>query len=100
MDYADIFSFKLAIKLPKNTRINEYAIKLKNSKQLSYRLIYSLGPVKLETLKTYNETHLKTRFIKPSKSPAGALILFDKKLNDSFCLCIDYCDLNNLIIKN
>ncbi len=42
----------------------------------------------------------KTRFIQPSKSLAGALILFDKKLDNSLCLCIDYQGLNNLTIKN
>ena len=32
-DYADIFSFNLAIKLPKNTNINKHAIKPKDDKQ-------------------------------------------------------------------
>ncbi len=56
--------------------------------------------MKLETLKAYIETHLKTGFIQPSKSPAGAPILFDKKLDGSLCLCVDYWGLNNLTIKN
>ena len=52
------------------------------------------------TLKTYIKTHLKTRFIRPSKSPAGAPILFNKKSDDSLHLCVDYRGLNNLTIKN
>ena len=56
--------------------------------------------MELETLKTYIETHLKTRFIRPSKSPAGAPILFDKKPDGSLRLCVDYRGLNNLTIKN
>ena len=56
--------------------------------------------MELETLKTYIETHLKTGFIQLSKSPASAFILFDKKSDNSFCLCMDYWGLNNLIIKN
>ncbi len=56
--------------------------------------------MELETLKTYIETHLKTGFIQPSKSPAGAPIFFDKKPNGSFHLCVDYWGLNNLTIKN
>ena len=56
--------------------------------------------MELETLKTYFETHLKTGFICPSKSPAGAPILFDKKPDGSLCLCVDYRGLNNLTIKN
>ena len=54
----------------------------------------------MEILKTYIETNLTNGFIRPSKSPAGALILFDKKLDRSLCLCIDYWDLNNITIKN
>lgn len=33
------------------------------NKQLLFKLIYSPGFVKLKTLKTYNKTYLKTRFI-------------------------------------
>ena len=62
-DYADIFSFDLTMKLPKNIGINEHAIKLQDSKQPPYGPIYTLEPVKLETLKTYIKTYLKTGFI-------------------------------------
>ena len=99
-DYADVFSFDLAMELPENTGINEYAIELVEGKQPPYGPIYSLSPVELETLKTYIETHLKTGFIRPSKSPAGAPILFDKKPDGSLRLCVDYRGLNNLTIKN
>ena len=50
-------------------------------------------------MKTYIETHLKTGFIRPSKSPAGAPILFDKKPDGSLRLCVNYRGLNNLTIK-
>ena len=99
-DYADVFSFDLAMELPENTGINEHAIELQDGKQPPYGPIYSLGPVELETLKTYIETHLKTGFIWPSKSLAGAPILFDKKPNGSLWLRVDYQSFNNLTIKN
>ena len=99
-DYADVFSPDLAMELPENTGINEHAIELVEGKQPPYGPIYSLGPVELETLKAYIETHLKTGFIWPSKSPAGAPILFDKKPDGSLRLCVDYRGLNNLTIKN
>ncbi len=51
------------MELPKNTSINKYAIKLVEDKQPPYGSIYALNPVKLETLKTYIKTHLKTGFI-------------------------------------
>ena len=88
------------MELPENTGMNEYTIELVKGKQSPYSLIYSLELVKLETLKTYIEIHLETGFIWPSKSLAGVLIIFDKKLDRSLCLCIDYQGLNNLTIKN
>lgn len=72
-----MFLFKLAIKLLKNIYINEYTIKLEDDKQPPYRPIYSLELVELKTLKTYIKTYLKTVFIQPSKSLAGAPILFN-----------------------
>ncbi len=99
-DYADIFSSELAIELPENTEMNEHAIELIDGKQPPYGLIYALSPVELETLKTYIETHLKTGFIRPSKSLAVALIFFNKKPDGSLRLCVDYRGLNNLTIKN
>ena len=71
------------MELPKNTGINMHAIKLQDDKQPPYGPIYSLKPVKPETLKTYIETNLKTGFIRPSKSFAGTFILFNKKPNSS-----------------
>ena len=88
------------MELPKNIGIKEHTIELQDGKQPLYRPIYSLELVELKTLKTYIETYLKTGFIQPFKSSANALILFDKKPNDSLWLCIDYQGLNNLTIKN
>lgn len=62
-DYANVFLTKLAIELPEHNNINDHAIKLKKSKQHFFGPIYSLGQVKLETLKTYIETYVKTGFI-------------------------------------
>ena len=86
--------------LPERIEPNEHVIDLEDGKQPPYGPIYSLGSVELETLKTYIKTHLKTGVIPPSKSSADAPILFDKKPDGSFRLCIDYRGLNNLMIKN
>ena len=99
-DFADIFSPDLAFKLPKHTGINNHTIELVEGQQPLYGPIYSLGPVELETLKAYIETNLANKFIRPSKSPAGAPILFDRKSDSSLRLCVNYQGLNNLTIKN
>ena len=51
-------------------------------------------------LKVYIKTNLKTSFIWLAKLPAETPILFDKKLNGSLYLCVDYQSLKNLKIKN
>ena len=83
-EFADIFSPDLATKLPKHTKINDHTIKLVDSQQPPYGPIYSLRPIKLETLKAYIETNLANGFIRLLKSPAGALILFYWKSNGFF----------------
>ena len=83
-DFADVLSPGLASNLSEHTKIYDHAIKMIDSQQALYRPIYSLELVKLESLKAYIATNLANKFIKPSKSPAGTLILFDQKLNISF----------------
>ena len=99
-DYSNIFSVENAAELPENTGMNEHAIKLEEGKQPPFCPIYSLGPVELETLKTYIKINLANGFIRPSKSPVGAPILFDRKPDRSLRLCVDYWGLNNITIKN
>ena len=98
-DFEDVFFKESAMVLPEHTEINMHVIDLEESKQPPYGPIYSLGPVELETLKTYIETNLANSFICLSKSPAGAPILFDKKVDGSHWLCVDYWGLNNITIK-
>ena len=62
-DFTNVFSEEKALVLPECTEFNEHAIDLEDGKQPLYKSIYSLGPMELETLKTYIETHLKTGFI-------------------------------------
>ena len=89
-DYSDVFLAENAAELPENTGMNEHAIELEEGKQPPFGPIYSLGPVELETLKTYIKTNLANGFIWPSKSPARAPILFNRKLDRSLRLCVDY----------
>ena len=99
IDFVEVFSSKLVTELLKHG-INNHIIEFVDDWQPAYALIYSLGPMKLEILRAYIENNLANGFIKPSKSPAGAPILFNKKLNGRLRFYIDYRGVNNLTIKN
>ena len=99
-NYSNVFSAENIAELPENTGINEYAIKLEESKQPSFGPIYSLGSIELETLKTYIKINLANGFIQSSKSSAGAPILFNRKPDRSLHFYVDYRGLNNITIKN
>lgn len=88
------------MELFENADIYEYTIELIKGKQLLYELIYTLSPVKLVTLKMYIETYLKTRFIWLLNSLTSAPNFFDKKLNGSLYLYVDYRGFNNFKNKN
>ena len=62
-NYNNIFLIENVAKLLKNTRINKYAIKLKEGKQLPIGLICSLRLVELEIFKIYIKTNLANGFI-------------------------------------
>ena len=99
-DYSNVFLAEHAAEFSENTGINEHVIELEEGKQPLFGPIYSLEPVELKTLKTYIKTNLANGFIRPSKSPAGAPILFDRKPDRSLHLCVNYWGFNNLTIKN
>ena len=63
LDFLDVFIEEKASILLEVTELNQHAIKLQEGQQLPYGLIYSLGPIELETLKTYIETNLANGFI-------------------------------------
>lgn len=75
-NFPDVFSKKSAEILQEKTGINEYFIKLVDSKQPCYKSIYNLSLVDLETLKSYIKTNLANSFIQLSKSLVIASILF------------------------
>ena len=50
VNFSDVFFKKLAAVLPKRLNINKHAINLEPRKKLSYKPIYSLGLVELETM--------------------------------------------------
>ncbi|KAK5811041.1 hypothetical protein PVK06_026360 [Gossypium arboreum] len=59
-----------------------------------------MSPPELEELRKQLKELLDTGFIRPSKSPYGAPMLFQKKHDGSLRMCIDYRALNKITVRN
>jgi hypothetical protein len=66
----------------------------------SYKFIYKLSENELKILKKYLNENLKKKYIQHFISPAGTSILFILKKDGNLRLCVDYRDLNKIIVKN
>ncbi|GKC47292.1 putative reverse transcriptase domain-containing protein [Tanacetum coccineum] len=64
------------------------------------RTPYRLAPAEMQELSTQLQELSDKGFIRPSSSPWGAPVLFVKKKDGSFWMCIDYRELNKLTVKN
>nr|GEY85111.1 putative reverse transcriptase domain-containing protein [Tanacetum cinerariifolium] len=64
------------------------------------RAPYQLAPSKMKELSDQLQELFDKGVIRPSSSPWGAPVLFVKKKDGSFRMCIDYRELNKLTVKN
>nr|GFC24615.1 putative reverse transcriptase domain-containing protein [Tanacetum cinerariifolium] len=60
------------------------------------RAPYRLAPIEMKELSEQIKELSDKGFIRPSSSPWGAPVLFVKKKDESFRMCIDYRELNKL----
>ncbi|GJY63346.1 putative reverse transcriptase domain-containing protein [Tanacetum coccineum] len=61
---------------------------------------YRLAPSEMQELSAQLQELTDKGFIRPSSLPWGASVLFVKKKDGLFCMCIDYHELNKLTVKN
>nr|GFA93854.1 retrotransposable element Tf2 [Tanacetum cinerariifolium] len=78
----------------------EFQINLMSSVAPMARAPYRLAPSEMIELSEQLQGLSDKGFIRPSSSPWGASVLFVKKKDESFRMCIDYRGLNKLTVKN
>ncbi|GKF05080.1 putative reverse transcriptase domain-containing protein, partial [Tanacetum coccineum] len=82
------------------TRQVEFQIDLVPSVAPVARAPYRLALSKMQELSTQLQELANKGFIRPSSSPCGAPVLFVKKEDGSFRMCMDYQELSKLTMKN
>ncbi|GKA79307.1 putative reverse transcriptase domain-containing protein [Tanacetum coccineum] len=97
-DFPEVFPENLS-ELPP-TRQVEFHIELIPGGAPVARAPYRLAPAEMKELAEQLKELYDKGFIRPSSSPWGAPILFFKKKDGSFRMCIDYCELNKHTVKN
>ncbi|GJZ39450.1 putative reverse transcriptase domain-containing protein [Tanacetum coccineum] len=97
-DFPEVFHEDL-LGLPP-TRQVEFQIDLAPGAAPVARAPYRLAPSKMKELSKQLKELSDKGFIRPSSSPWGAPVLFVKKKDGSFRMCIDYWELNKLTVKN
>ncbi|GJW75088.1 putative reverse transcriptase domain-containing protein [Tanacetum coccineum] len=97
-DFPDVFPEDLPGLPP--TRQVEFQIDLIPSAAPVAQAPYRLAPSEMKELSEQLKELSDKGFIRPSSSPWGAPVLFVKKKDGSFRMCIDYRELNKLTVKN
>ncbi|GJW84764.1 hypothetical protein Tco_0157909 [Tanacetum coccineum] len=97
-DFPEVFLEDL-LRLPP-TRQVEFQIDLVLGATLVAQSPYRLAPSKMQELSSQLQELTDKGFIRPSSSPRGAPVLFVKKKDGYFRMCIDYRELNKLTVKN
>ncbi|GJS33916.1 putative reverse transcriptase domain-containing protein [Tanacetum coccineum] len=97
-DFPEVFPEDLSGIPP--TRQVEFQIDLVPGAAPVARAPYRLAPSEMKELSDQLQELSDKGFIRPSSSPWGAPVLFVKKKDGSFRMCIDYRELNKLTVKN
>ena len=98
-EYLDVFSEAQADILPPH-REYDLDIPLLPGAKLPWGPIYSMSGVELATMREYVKKYLANGFIRHSKSPAAAPVMFVKRPDGKLRLVVDYRALNAVTVKN
>ncbi len=98
VDFAKMFNEKITNILFKHDFQN-LAINTQNINS-SFKSFYNLSKKEFKMFKKYLDKHLQNEFIIFSKLTCAAFIFFIKKKTNNLRLCVDYRELNAIIVKN
>ena len=83
-----------------NRTFYDHVIYLKKNKQLLVFVLYDMSYNETLELHRYLDENLNKEFIRVNHFDAIVSVLFVKKLEEDFRFCVDYRDLNVVIVKN
>ena len=98
-DLHEVFSEKSSNELL-SYGISDMKIEFKEGQEPKNTGLRPMSPIELEKLRRYLEENLGKGWIRRSKSPVSAPIVFARKNDGSIRVCIDYRNLNKVTIKN
>ncbi|KAJ9516908.1 hypothetical protein QJQ45_027301 [Haematococcus lacustris] len=98
-DYASVFPDDLPAGLPPQRAVDHH-IDLEPSHRPPVRATYNMSTCELAELKKQITEMQEKGFIRPSTSPYGAGVLFVRKKDGTFRMCVDYRPLNRITVKN
>ena len=99
LSYNIVFPEDLPDELPPSRNV-DHQIKVIPGAEPPSRPTYRMSQPELAEMKKQLTELRKKGFIRPSKSPYGAPVLFVKKKDGTFRMCIDYRGLNKITIKD
>ncbi|CCO35710.1 hypothetical protein RSOLAG1IB_11909 [Rhizoctonia solani AG-1 IB] len=98
-EFAQVFGKEEFKVLPPHQNYN-IGIELTPDASLFHGPIYGMTDAESRALKEHLESEVATGKIRPSKSPAGAPVMFAKKADGSLRLVVDYQKLNEVTMKD
>ncbi|KAJ7943087.1 Retrotransposon protein, putative, Ty3-gypsy subclass [Quillaja saponaria] len=98
-EYEGVMPDKLPQTLPPRRGI-DHEIELVPGIKPPAKAPYRMAPPELAELRKQLNELLESGFIRPSKAPFGAPVLFQKKQDGSLRMCVDYRALNKITVRN